>query len=248
MKHQKIFHNIKYKRKPLLGILNRFRRTIYKTTFITSIILITWIFINTISLISASSKSIDAFFILGGSITREIYAANLAKQYPKIPILISKGSQDPCIFLIFRQKNLKAPDLQNIWLEKCANSTFDNFYYGIPILRNWHSRKIKLITSPTHLPRAKWMAQILFGAHGIWVETETVKEKGIPGNKEHWLKTGLDVTRSILWTALSHIVRPQCPEIIKLADVDMKDWLKKGFKCEHQQNLNLQDTNIFLGE
>ncbi|MEM7554955.1 MAG: ElyC/SanA/YdcF family protein [Cyanobacteria bacterium P01_A01_bin.84] len=218
-----------------------FRQSIYKTILVFFILLSTWVLINTITLISASSKSTDAFFVLGGSITREVYVAQLAKQHPQIPILVSKGSQDPCILLIFRKK---AASLQNVWLEKCANSTFDNFYYGIPVFRNWNSRKIKLITSPTHLPRAKWMAQILFGTHGIWVETEVVTEKGVPGNQEHWLKTGLDIIRSILWAILSHVIQPQCPKIINLADVNMKDWLAKGFQCEHQENLNISSPKL----
>ncbi|MBH8565832.1 YdcF family protein [Nostoc sp. CENA67] len=194
-------------------------------------IFVIWLVFTTIALVFASSKPVDGFVVLGGSIRREIYAAQQAKQYPQTPILISQGSKDPCIWLIFQRE---AAELQNVWLEKCANSTFDNFYYGIPILRRWGVYKIKLITSPTHLPRAKWMAQILLGAHGIWVEPDIVEESGIPANRESWGKTVLDITRSLLWAVVSQIIQPQCSNVTKLAQVDMQAWQHQGFKCEHQ--------------
>ncbi|MBD2361557.1 YdcF family protein [Anabaena minutissima FACHB-250] len=193
-----------------------------------------WLILVTINLFLAFSQPVDAFFVLGGSIRREIYIAQTAKQYPQIPILISQGSKDPCIWLIFQRETA---DLQNVWLEKCAKSTFENFYYGIPILKRWGVNKVKLITSPTHLPRAQWMSQILFGSHGMWVEVEVVQETGIPGNQESLLKTTLDITRSLLWAVLSQIIQPQCSNVTKLSDVDMQAWQSQGFKCERQGNL-----------
>ncbi|TFI52775.1 YdcF family protein [Mastigocladus laminosus UU774] len=193
-----------------------------------------WLVFTTITLVSASSKPVDTFFVLGGSIRREMFVAELIKQHPQIKVLISRGSLDPCIWLIFQRD--VAP-MKNVWLEKCADSTFSNFYYGIPILRRWHVHKVMLVTSPTHLPRAKWLAQIMLGAHGIWVETEAVQEQGIPGNRESWSKTALDVTRSLFWAGLSQIIQPECSQVTNLTDVDMKYWQHRSFKCERQGNL-----------
>ncbi|QLE59538.1 YdcF family protein [Nostoc sp. TCL26-01] len=190
-----------------------------------------WLIFTTITLVFASSRPVDGLFVLGGSIRREIYAAQTAKQYPQVPILISHGSSDPCILLIFQRE---AADLQNVWLEKCANSTFENLYYGVPILQRWGVHKLKLITSPTHLPRAKWLAQIILGANGIWVEVEVVPEMGVPGNRESWQKTGLDVTRSLFWAAFSQVIKPQCSNVVKLEQVDIQTWQRRGFKCERQ--------------
>jgi uncharacterized SAM-binding protein YcdF (DUF218 family) len=190
-----------------------------------------WLIFTTITLFSASSQSLDAFLVLGGSIRREIYVAKLAKQYPQIPILISHGSQDPCVLLIFQRE---AAALEKVWLENCSNSTFENFYYDLPILRRWRVHKVKLVTSGTHLLRAKLMAQIILGAHGIWVEPEIVKEIGIPGNRESWLKTVLDVIRSLFWALLSQVIQPQCSQVTKLVDVDIQAWQQRGFHCEHQ--------------
>lgn len=192
--------------------------------------------VNSIKLQMAASQPIDTYFVLGGSITREVYVAEIAKQHPSTRILISSGSPKPCILKVFQQK--EAP-IRQVWLENCADSTFDNFYFNIPLLDRWGVRKVKLITSPTHLPRAKWMAQILLGSQGIWVETDTVKEQGVPGNQESYLKTGLDITRSLAWAVLSQVIKPQCSKIVSLESVQLEDWRESDFKCENQWWLKL---------
>lgn len=181
------------------------------------------------------SKPIDAIFVLGGSIRREIYAARLAKQYPKLPILISQGSKDPCIWLIFQREKAR---LDRVWLEKCANSTFENFFFSTPLLKRWQVRKVKLVTSATHLPRAKYLADILLGAQGIAVEIETPQEKGVPGNNESSLKTRLDVTRSLIWAFFSQAIYPPCFDVIELSKVNLFVWRQVGFQCERQGRIN----------
>jgi uncharacterized SAM-binding protein YcdF (DUF218 family) len=213
------------------GKLGNWRRLSRNIKLGLCFILVIWLISTTITLVFASSQSVDGFFILGGSIRREIYAANLAKKYPPLPILISQGSPAPCIWLTYQKA---AVDSEKVWLENCANSTFENLYYGLPILQSWRVHKIKLITSSTHIFRAKLMAQIILGAHGIWVETDLAEEEGIPGNQESWLKTGLDVIRSLFWVVLSQFIQPQCSHLQRLTDVDMKAWQKLGFHCQHQ--------------
>ncbi|MEM1170234.1 MAG: YdcF family protein [Cyanobacteria bacterium P01_H01_bin.35] len=196
--------------------------------------LLVWFVGNTILLNSASKAPVDAYLVLGGSIKREIYIAQVAKQHPQIPILISTGSKDPCIVGLFQRVN--AP-VEKVWLEHCAKSTFGNFFFAMPILEKWGARHIKLVTSPSHLPRAKWLAQIILGSHGIWVETDLVKEIGRPGNKESRLKTGLDVIRGLVWAVESQVIEPKCTDVVKLSQVNMTQWCKDGFRCEHQAKL-----------
>lgn len=190
-----------------------------------------WFTRTAIVLQSAASKPVDAFFVLGGSIRREIYVAALSKQFPDVPILISRGSPDPCILLIFQRTQA---DLQNVWLEKCASSTFTNLYFGLPILQQWHVHKVQLITSQTHLPRALWLAQILLGSHGIWVDLAVVPEQGVPGNEESWLKTGVDVARGLTWAVISQFHTPKCTQVVRLSDVNLNLWQQSGFRCEYQ--------------
>jgi uncharacterized SAM-binding protein YcdF (DUF218 family) len=185
---------------------------------------------------AAASEPVDALFVLGGGIGREIYVAQLAKQYPEIPILISQGSEDPCILLVFQREN--AP-IRKVLLEKCAYSTLDNFYFNISLLREWGVRNVKLITSTSQMPRAKWMAQILLGAHGIWVEPDIVKEQGNPRKRESALKTGLDITRSLVWAVLSQVVQPKCSKLVPLSAVDIEAWRHSSFRCDRQEELNL---------
>jgi uncharacterized SAM-binding protein YcdF (DUF218 family) len=175
---------------------------------------------------------VDAFLVLGGSIQREIYAAQLVKQHPDTPVLISSGSDDPCILLIFQRS--RSP-IDSVWLERCAQSTFGNFYFALPILQRWNVRKVHLITSATHLPRAQWLAQIMLGSHDIWVNLETVSETGVPGNQENWLKTALDVVRAIVWAGISQVrTPPVCRDVMPLVDVNLERWQQRGFKCEYQ--------------
>ncbi|MFB2835787.1 YdcF family protein [Floridanema evergladense] len=190
---------------------------------------------NSVILYTASQKPVGAILVLGGSITREIHAAELAKESPEIPILISHGSSEPCILLIFQKV---AASIDKVWLEKCANSTFGNFYFSLPILKQWQVNKVKVVTSATHLPRAIWLAQIMLGSHGIWVELEIAAEtKGVPANRESLLVTTADVTRGLIWAVVSQFYEPKCNDLIPLSQVDLTVWKMKGFKCERQANL-----------
>ncbi len=196
--------------------------------------LLVWLAGNAILLHSAAQAPVGAYLVLGGSIKREMYIAQVAKQYPQIPILISKGSQDPCIVGLFQREN---SSMEQVWLEHCANSTFGNFYFSLPILKKWGVQHIKLVTSPTHLPRAKWLAQIILGFNGIWVETDIVKEVGVPGNRESPLKIVLDVIRSLMWAVGSQVMETKCQVVYKLTEVNMIQHCQSGFKCERQAQL-----------
>ncbi|AFZ48796.1 protein of unknown function DUF218 [Cyanobacterium stanieri PCC 7202] len=177
-----------------------------------------------------AQQPIDAYLVLGGSITREIYVAQVARANPQIPIIISKGSDDPCILLIFEREGTR---LDNTWLETCADSTFGNFFFSIPILKSWGVKKVEMITSDTHLPRAGIMAQINLIAQGIAVDVNGIPEvDGIPANHENNLKTQLDIARSFLWAWAGQFINPPCDKVIKLADVDLNSWQQRGFSCE----------------
>lgn len=183
----------------------------------------------------SSQAPTDAYVVLGGSIRREMHMAQLAsvKSQPQ-PILISGGSADPCIRLLFEQSGAS---LEQVWLEHCAESTFGNFVYSVPLVEGWGSRHVTLVTSGNHTRRAVTLARILFGAQGIWIEPLIVDEIGIPGNRETALKTTLDVSRSLLWAIVAQVYKPSCDRVVSLASVDLEQWRQKGFKCEHQAGI-----------
>ena len=217
-----------------------FRRRLVQKVLILSLVILLMVtsvrlFNQLTALSSASQQPVDTFFVLGGSIKREIYVSQLAAQFPNTRILISTGSDDPCILKLFERNG--APKKQ-VWLEKCANSTFENFVFSQPLLSRWNARHVRLITSKSHLPRALWMAQIVLGAHGIWVEPELVPETGVPGNREFAIKTGLDVTRAAIWAFFSQLFQPSCSNIVHLPDVNLEQWCEDGFSCEYQGKVN----------
>jgi uncharacterized SAM-binding protein YcdF (DUF218 family) len=172
--------------------------------------------------------------VLGGSIKREMYAAQLVRQLPGVPIVISGGSPPPCNRLIFERERV---DLGQVWLEGCARSTFENFYYSLPVLKQWRVRKVKLITSATHTGRALVMARVILGSHGIWVEPDFPVEQGRPGNRESHFKTVVDIGRSLGWAVVSQVYQPRCGAVVRLPEVDMQLWEQVGFRCERQGNL-----------
>ena len=187
------------------------------------------------SLWRSSKAPTDAYLVLGGSIRREMYMAQLASSFDTpTPILVSAGSVDPCIRLLFEQTG--AP-LDNVWLENCAESTFGNFVYSVPLLERWGARHVTLVTSGSHTRRALTLARILFGARGIWVEPLIVDETGIPGNQETALKTTLDIGRSLLWAIVAQFHKPTCHRVVELTAVNLEQWRQRGFKCEHQAGI-----------
>ncbi|WP_107668064.1 YdcF family protein [Cyanothece sp. BG0011] len=184
-----------------------------------------------------TNHSVDGILVLGGSIRREIYAAQIASQYEyqEVPLIVSQGSKPPCIKLIFQREQAR---MDKVWIEQCAYSTFDNFFFSVPLLQKHGVHKVKVITSQSHLPRAKWLSYIHLGAKGIAVEVDTPKEKGVPGNHESDLKTFLDVTRSLMWAGVSQIIQPPCFEVTPLEAVNLTEWYEKGFNCEYQGGLS----------
>jgi uncharacterized SAM-binding protein YcdF (DUF218 family) len=182
----------------------------------------------------------DAVLVLGGSIRREIVVADAVAQGNSLPVLISHGAAPPCTRLVFER--VAAP-IDQVWLETCAESTFDNYRYSLPTLKQWGTQHVVVVTSPTHVPRAEWLARILLGSHGIWVEMQLVEEIGIPANVETPLKTVLDVGRSLTWAIISQIYRPICDSVFPLSSVDLAAWADQGFQCEHQADIQIPDTN-----
>jgi uncharacterized SAM-binding protein YcdF (DUF218 family) len=200
-------------------------------------LLLVWLGAIGLGLVGAARSPSDAILVLGGSIRREIHAAALANQFPELPILISQGASDPCVKSVFDRA--LAPD-DRVWVERCANSTFGNFYYSLPILQSWHVRRVKLVTSPSHLPRSLWMARIILGSHSIWVDLDAVTESGVPGNRESGLKTTLDLLRSLGWAIGSQFYRPHCQGVWSVAAIDMTNWRVQGFHCERQGGISGQ--------
>jgi len=221
---------------------SRWRQFSWAILGVLGLLLAAWLLPLALRLQANARAPVDGLLVLGGSVRREIYLTERVKAYPEAKVLISNGSPPPCVWLIFERD--RAPK-DKVWLEGCARNTFGNFYFCAPILADWQVRRVKLITSETHLPRALWLAQIHLGARGIWVEPDIAPEIGVPANWEAWWKTVLDVSRSLLWAAVGQIWPAQpCDRLLALADVDMEAWRQQGFKCEHQAGLDEEAARL----
>lgn len=194
-----------------------------------------WTSLRAFQLWSARSAPAGAYLVCGGSIAREVYAAEVALRSPDVPILISGGSAEPCVWLIFQR--MKAPK-GRVFLEKTARSSFENFAYALPILQEWAIRKVVVISSGTHQARAIAMSRIMLGSHGIWTELEAAPETGRPANKESEEKAMIDRMRAICWAVASQFYLPRTSHLVKLDEVDIEEWMERGFHCEHQAGLN----------
>lgn len=184
-----------------------------------------------------ASQPVTAYLVLGGSIMREIYVAQLVHFNPNIPVIISQGSDAPCVFLIFQRER---SNMDNVWLENCARSTFTNFVFSTPILKQWGVKKVGVITSETHLPRASLLSRIMLNSQGIALDLNAIEEeRGISANVENKLKTIVDVTRSLGWAFVSQFVSLPCLNVTKLTEVDLNYWYKKGFGCERRAKLKI---------
>ena len=160
---------------------------------------------------------IDGILVLGGSIQREVYAIAQAKELPR-PIVLSGGSSAGCIQ---RVVDYYGVDPAGIWIEPCANSTFENFAFAAPLLRAEKVHHVLVITSATHLLRAGYLGKIMLGLRGIAVQVFDVPEKGRPGNQESQLKTILDWTRGVVWGLFSPLLPPKrCPGLIALENLE----------------------------
>ncbi len=192
------------------------------------LILVGLIIVRALQLFIAFRSPPSAYFVLGGTPIREIFAAEQARTHPDIKLLISGGSEDPCIWLIFDKLNC-AKD--NVWMEHCSHNTFENFYYSMPILEKWGVRRLLLITDQSQDERAMPMARIILGSHGIWADLLRVPNCG--GEKSKY-PLALDVAVAAGWALISQFYQPQCSHISHLPDVNMKYWYRKGFYCAPQ--------------
>lgn len=186
----------------------------------------------------ARQQPVGALLVLGGSIRREMAAAEWARSHPGLPILISGGAPAACVAALYERAQATRA---HTTIEACATSTFDNYAFSLPRLQSWQVRRVVVLTSPQHLPRAAWLGQILLGSRGLWVEVQTVSETGVPANRERPWVTALDVLRALGWAIASPLVipwySPTCGNVQPLGRVDWVAACQRGLRCERQADL-----------
>lgn len=145
-------------------------------------------------LAAAEKQPPSAIVVLGGGIRREQLAARLAQDHPEIRVIVSSGSGIPCLYKVFVE-DARLP-WERVTIDHKATDTLTNFTATLPYLKAAGDRKVWLVATDGHLPRAQILARIIWGSQGIVMDPMVLKGDG---NQESGIKTVIDTTRALLW-------------------------------------------------
>ncbi|MDJ0647944.1 MAG: YdcF family protein [Xenococcaceae cyanobacterium MO_188.B19] len=140
----------------------------------------------------------QALVVLGGHEEREKFAAELAKQYPKLPIWVSSGSPQHYAKRIFTNRGISGDRLH---LDYQAQDTVTNFTTLVDELQAQGIDSVYLITSDNHMTRARIIGEIVFGSRGILLKPISVPSESPPEPIEKSIRDG---ARAILWLTTGH--------------------------------------------
>jgi uncharacterized SAM-binding protein YcdF (DUF218 family) len=140
----------------------------------------------------------EAVLVLGGHEAREKFAANLAKQNPKLDIWVSSGSPQDYVRQIFAFRGIKSDRLH---LDYQAEDTVTNFTTLVDKLKAEGVNGIYLVTSDNHMTRARIVGEIVLGSRGIVIKPIVVPSQLPPEPPEKCLR---DSARAILWLATGY--------------------------------------------
>ena len=149
-------------------------------------------------ILSPAATVPDAFLVLGGHEERERFAAQLAQQYPQLPIWISSGSPQAYAQKIFAQAGIKSDRLN---FDYRASDTVTNFTTIVDELQAQGIDSVYLITSENHMQRAKIIGDIVLRSRGIDFQPISVPSNNPPEPIE---KCWRDGARSLLWLFTGH--------------------------------------------
>ena len=135
----------------------------------------------------------EAILVLGGSLAREEFAADFARQHSDLEIWISGGSNPEYAQWLFTEAGVS---LQRLHLDYSAVDTVTNFTTLVDRFRDRGIDSIYLVTSDDHMRRARIIGEIVLGSRGI-----VYKPLPVPSGREPepMVKSLRDGARAILW-------------------------------------------------
>lgn len=143
---------------------------------------------------SPSAREPQAILVLGGSPTREKFAAQFALEHPQLPIFVSSGSPEAYAQYVFDSAGV---DRSRVHLDYRAVDTVTNFTTIVTELQQRKITDVYVITSEFHMPRAIVIGEIVLGSRGIKIHPVTVPTEAKSENPTKSLRDGL---RSVFWT------------------------------------------------
>lgn len=135
----------------------------------------------------------EAIFVLGGHEERERFAAQLARKYPNLPVWVSSGSPSNYVKGIFADAGVES---DRLYLDYQAKDTVTNFTTLVDEFKMRGIKSVYLITSDSHMGRARLVGEIVFGSQGIIIKPLAVPSQTEP---ESMLKSLRDGARALLW-------------------------------------------------
>ena len=135
----------------------------------------------------------QVIFTLGGGRKREVFTAQFAKSYPALPIWVSTGQPRLKAEGIFQEAGI---DPTRVNLDYRASDTVTNFTSLVKDFKQKNYQHIYLITSDFHMPRAKAIAFVVLGSHGIAYSPVTISTTRPPEPKS---KVARDAARGVIW-------------------------------------------------
>lgn len=135
----------------------------------------------------------QAILMLGGRPARENFTTEFAALHPDLKIWVSSGMRPNEARSLFQASGIPETHLH---LDYRAVDTVTNFTTLVNDLKQQNIQHVYLITSDYHMPRAKAIATIVLGSHGITFTPIRVPSY-IPS--ESTFRIARDVGRSVLW-------------------------------------------------
>ncbi|WP_017717483.1 YdcF family protein [Kamptonema formosum] len=139
----------------------------------------------------------QAILVLGGDVTRMMFAAKFWRSHPNLEIWVSDEPQNiNYLKRLFQKAGI--PERQ-IHYDICATDTVTNFTCTVQNFAQREIRHLYLITSDYHMARARAIATFVLGSRGIAVTPLSVPSQGQP--PDSLLRIARDCVRSVLWIA-----------------------------------------------
>lgn len=135
----------------------------------------------------------EAVVVLGGHEAREKFAADFAREHPHLDIWVSSGSPENYVERIFAFRGIESDRLN---LNYRADDTVTNFTTLVDELKASGIESVYLVTSDSHMTRARIIGEIVFGSRGIIIKPMAVPSQ-LPS--EPLVKSFRDSARAILW-------------------------------------------------
>ena len=142
---------------------------------------------------SPSIREPQAILVLGGSPSREKFAAQFALQHPQLPIFVSSGSPEEYAKYVF---DLAGVERSRLHLDYRAVDTVTNFTIMVTELQRRNIKDVYVITSDFHMPRALVIGKIVLGSRGITIHPVTIPSEVQSEDPTKSLRDGL---RSVFW-------------------------------------------------